>query len=206
MANTVNELFEKIINERSKFISQHDYKLFSNFKRINKSSFGTVRTAKWRNSIIVLKSLNIDTEEIISNGIITEITKIINNKTIPKTILNESITNETSASEAITNETITNEAIISETTNEKFIRLFINENIRLSFTDDKYISHEKWIEFKINEGLITKYKFDEFTEFKMIGSGSFSIVYKTSLKITGGTYALKIIHNNKYTDKEIVNE
>ncbi|CAG8855976.1 35599_t:CDS:1 [Gigaspora margarita] len=106
MTNTVNELFEKIINERRQIINQHDYKLFSNFKIINKSPFVTVRTAKWGNSIVVLKSLNIDTEEIISTGIIAEITKIISNKTIPNTILNEAITNKTIANEAITNETI----------------------------------------------------------------------------------------------------
>ncbi|CAG8825987.1 43048_t:CDS:2, partial [Gigaspora margarita] len=80
------------------------------------------------------------------------------------------------------------------------------KKIRPSLTDYKNISHEKWIEHKINEGLITEYKFDEFIEFKLIGSGAFSIVYKAILKNTANSYALKIIHNNKYTDKEIVNE
>ncbi|CAG8480995.1 20482_t:CDS:2 [Gigaspora margarita] len=177
MENTVNKFLEMFIDE-NQFINKHDYNLFSDFKIISETSFGTVRTAKWNNSIIVLKSLKIDTDEIISSGY----TSGINNDTI-----------------------------FNNTKNERLIRAFINEvkfneNIRLSFTGDNNISHEKWIECKINEGLITKYKFDEFTEFKMIGSGAFSIVYKTTLKITEDTYALKIIHNNKYTDKEIVNE
>ncbi|RIB18101.1 kinase-like domain-containing protein [Gigaspora rosea] len=80
------------------------------------------------------------------------------------------------------------------------------KNIRLSFTDDNNISHEKWIEYKINEGLITEYKFDDFIEFNLIGTGAFSIVYKVKLKNTEDTYALKIIHNNEHTNKEIVNE
>ncbi|CAG8795247.1 24191_t:CDS:2, partial [Gigaspora rosea] len=59
------------------------------------------------------------------------------------------------------------------------------------------ISHEKWIECKINEGLITKYKFEEFTEFKMIGSGACSIVYKTTLKITGIKHIISVgFHEN----------
>ncbi|CAG8561355.1 25536_t:CDS:2 [Gigaspora rosea] len=95
----------------------------------------------------------------------------------------------------------------------QFLEKFIDENesinkhdYKLSFTDDNNISHEKWIEYKINEGLITEYKFDDFIEFNLIGTGAFSIVYKVKLKNTEDTYALKIIHNNEHTNKEIVNE
>ncbi|CAG8532811.1 16695_t:CDS:2, partial [Dentiscutata heterogama] len=80
------------------------------------------------------------------------------------------------------------------------------KDLRLSLTDDKNTSYENWIECKINEGMITEYKFNKFVEFKMIGNGNFSIVYKAILKSTNNTYALKIIHKNEPTDKEVVNE
>ncbi|CAG8756467.1 23770_t:CDS:2, partial [Dentiscutata erythropus] len=122
MANTTaSKLFEKII-EGSQIINKHDYNLFGDFQSISISPFRTVHTAKWKGSTYVLKSLNINNNEIISNGVVAEITKFINNKTIPKTITNETITNEN-----ITNEIITNEIINNETTNEKLIRAFINE-------------------------------------------------------------------------------
>ncbi|CAG8629130.1 2867_t:CDS:2 [Dentiscutata erythropus] len=194
MANiTANELFEKIINEGSQIINKHDFSSFSNLKRIS--------------NVINNKAI---TNEIINNQTITN--EIINNETTNETTTNETTTNETTTNETTTNETTTNEITTNETSpnetspNETSIRAFINEKLRLSLTDDKNISDKEWIKCKINEGLITEYKIDKFIEFKMIGNGAFSMVYKAILKSTNNTYALKIIHNNEHTDKEIVNE
>ncbi|CAG8462414.1 19238_t:CDS:2 [Gigaspora rosea] len=65
MADTLTELISKNINsEENKVIKQYEYNLFSEFTEISKGPFGIVRTAKWDNSIIILKSINIDTSTI----------------------------------------------------------------------------------------------------------------------------------------------
>ncbi|KAF0502931.1 calmodulin-dependent protein kinase [Gigaspora margarita] len=65
---------------------------------------------------------------------------------------------------------------------------------------------ENWIESKINEGEIIEFKFEEFEEFKMIGTGTFSRVYKAKQRISKNIYALKMIENKENINKELVNE
>ncbi|CAG8514306.1 1244_t:CDS:2, partial [Dentiscutata heterogama] len=69
MSNPLNETIEKIINERIK----QKYDLFSDFEEICKGPFGIVRKATWGDKIVVLKSLNSDTNEIYINAFVNEL-------------------------------------------------------------------------------------------------------------------------------------
>ncbi|CAG8612500.1 15864_t:CDS:2, partial [Dentiscutata erythropus] len=181
MANiTANELFEKIINEGSQIINKYDFNLFSNFEKIAKIPFGAVCTAKWKDSTIVLKSLNIDADEIISNGIIADF-KLI-------TIPNEAI-------KAISNETITNDGINSEITNETSIRAFINELQNLAKIDKH--KHPNIIQFY---GVT---KADDMTLFVDKLSSTFSKLFNKGRSVSD--IIISSISEDLKTDEEVFN-
>ncbi|KAF0465396.1 kinase-like protein [Gigaspora margarita] len=73
MSNVLNELIENSIDETIR----QEYDLFSDFKNICISSFGTVRKATWEDKTVVLKSLNNDTNEIYINEFVNELQNLI---------------------------------------------------------------------------------------------------------------------------------
>ncbi|CAG8598121.1 9495_t:CDS:1, partial [Gigaspora rosea] len=97
MADTLTELFSKNINsEEYKVIKQYEYNLFSEFTEISSGSFGIVRTAKWDNSTIILKSITIDTSTM-DKEFVNEIMNVLNtnNMDIPdETTMERIITSE----------------------------------------------------------------------------------------------------------------
>ncbi|CAG8732499.1 31487_t:CDS:2, partial [Gigaspora margarita] len=131
MADTLNKLISNNINnEENEVIKQYEYNLFDNFTEVSRSPFGIVRTAKWENSTIILKSITIDTNTI-NKGIVTEITNAINTNNM-----------------SIPDEATINRIVASETP----IRLFINEA-----PHEKWIE-SKIIEGRINEYKIDEFE------------------------------------------------
>ncbi|RIB11648.1 kinase-like domain-containing protein [Gigaspora rosea] len=114
MADTLTELFSKNINsEEYKVIKQYEYNLFSEFTEISSGSFGIVRTAKWDNSTIILKSITIDTSTM-DKEFVNEIMNVLNTN-------NMDIPDETTMERIITSEIP--------------IRAFINELLKLAAVD-----------------------------------------------------------------------
>lgn len=58
----------------------------------------------------------------------------------------------------------------------------------------------------ISEENIAYYKYSEFKELILIGSGSFGSVYRANWRNIDNIYALKTFNNDKTTLKEVVNE
>ncbi|CAG8502161.1 15138_t:CDS:2 [Racocetra fulgida] len=96
MANTLNKLIEKIINERNEVI-KFDYDLFNNCEEFSRSPFGTVRKATWNNMTVVLKSLNINTNDI--DGI--NANDIVVNETFIDAFVNETVNEDIQPSNSL---------------------------------------------------------------------------------------------------------
>jgi hypothetical protein len=62
-----------------------------------------------------------------------------------------------------------------------------------------------WLEEAIKKGHIKFYKYDQFKNIEIIGSGGFGIVFRANWKNTGTTFALKGFKNDMAA-KEIINE
>lgn len=63
-----------------------------------------------------------------------------------------------------------------------------------------------WLERSISEENIAYYKYSEFKDLILIGSGSFGSVYRANWRNIDNIYALKTFNNDKTTLKEVVNE
>ncbi|CAG8748348.1 10804_t:CDS:2 [Gigaspora margarita] len=120
MADILTELFSNNINsEEYKVIKQYEYNLFSNFREISRSPFGIVRTAKWDDSIIILKSITIDTNTM-DREFVNEIMNALNTK---------------------------NMDIPDETTMKRIIAKL--KNMRFSLIDDQKSPFGKWVEIRV---------------------------------------------------------